>query len=215
MTDFDKLSEYAAAFTGPENSLLRQMEERAARIHIPIMHPSAIAFLQQLIKWRKAKRILELGTAIGYSAIRMCIAAGADAGIVTIEREKDMTREAEQNISQLDLAASIQIVEGDATEDLPAVKAAAPYDLILIDAAKAQYENLFLKYAQYLKPEGVIVTDNVFFHGLVCAIDDVKKKQLHRLVGKVDRYNHFLAERSEFETVFLTVGDGLAVSTKK
>lgn len=215
MTDFDRLSEYAAAFAKSENNMLRQMEERAKKIYIPIMHPSAIAFLQQLIRWRKAKHILELGTAIGYSAIRMRIAAGAGAEIVTIERDRDMIREAEQNIKKQDLTASIHIVEGDATEDLPAARAAAPFDLILIDAAKAQYETLFLKYAQYLAPEGIIVTDNVFFHGLVCDIEKVEKKQLHRLVGKVDGYNRFLAKRSEFDTVFLTVGDGLAVSTKR
>ncbi|MDD9147635.1 O-methyltransferase [Sporolactobacillus sp. CQH2019] len=215
MTDFDKLSEYAAAFVKPENSMLRQMEKKAKQIYIPIMHPSAIAFLQQLIKWKKARRILELGTAIGYSAIRMCLAAGQDAEIITIEREEEMIREAERNIKEQGLTAWIHIVEGDATEDLPAVRDAAPFDLILIDAAKAQYEKLFLKYARYLAPAGIIVTDNVFFHGLVCDIDGVKKKPLHRLVGKVDSYNRFLAERSEFDTIFLTVGDGLAVSTKK
>ncbi|WP_239984889.1 O-methyltransferase [Sporolactobacillus pectinivorans] len=215
MIDFEKLSGYASAFTTAENEQLRRMEEKAHEIYIPIMQPSAMAFLQQLIRWTKATRILELGTAIGYSAIRMRIAAGDSARIVSIERDPEMIREARQNISEIGFDQSIRVVEGDATADLQEVCESAPFDLILIDAAKAQYQHLFLDYSRFLKTGGVIVTDNVFFHGLVCDIDTVRKKQLHRLVEKVDCFNHFLAARNDFETVFLTVGDGLAVSTKK
>jgi len=215
LVDFKVLSDYAAAFTHSENDLLRQMEKKAAEIYIPIMQPSAMAFLQQLIRWRNARKILELGTAIGYSSIRMALAAGNDAMIVTIERDEAMIEEASQNIETLNLQSKIHIVDGDATDDLPEVAAAAPYDLILIDAAKAQYEHLFEKCSELLTDQGVIVTDNVFFHGLVCDIDAVHKKQLHRLVKKVDEFNHFLSERDDFDTIFLTVGDGMAVSTKK
>lgn len=191
------------------------MEEKAHKIYIPIMQPSAMIFLQQLIRWTKSTRILELGTAIGYSAIRMRIAAGDRARIVSIERDPEMIREAQRNISEMGFDQSIRIVEGDATGDLQDVRESVPFDLILIDAAKAQYEHLFLDYSRFLKTGGVMVTDNVFFHGLVCDIDAVKKKQLRRLVEKVDGFNRFLADRDDFETVFLTVGDGLAVSTKK
>ncbi|WP_241654661.1 O-methyltransferase [Sporolactobacillus shoreae] len=215
MTDFEKLSGYAAAFTTPENDLLREMEAKAHEIYIPIMHPPAIALLQQLIQWTKARRILELGTAIGYSAIRMRLAAGAGAKIFSVERDPEMISEARKNICKMGFDPSIQIIEGDATEDLQDVREAAPFDLILVDAAKAQYEHLFLEYSCYLKTGGIMVTDNVFFHGLVCDIEGVKKKQLRRLVEKVDDFNRFLSKRTDFETVFLTVGDGLAISTKK
>ncbi|MFT8318329.1 MAG: O-methyltransferase [Sporolactobacillus sp.] len=215
MTDFKELSAYASAFSSAENDLLRRMEKQAREIYIPIMQPSAVALLQQLIRWINAERILELGTAIGYSAIRMRLAAGSSAKITSIERDPEMICSAQTHIRELGLSDSIKIVEGDATDQLDAVKQNAPYDLILIDAAKAQYEKLFNTYARWLRPGGIIVTDNVFFHGLVCHIDDVRKKQLNRLVHKVDDYNHFLAERTDFDTVFLTVGDGLAISTKK
>ncbi|RYM05326.1 O-methyltransferase [Sporolactobacillus sp. THM7-7] len=191
------------------------MEEEARQVYIPIMEKSSIAFLQQLIRWRNVKRILELGTAIGYSAIKMRIAAGPNAKIVTIERDREMIDEAVKNIQKLRFEDSIQIVSGDAMDELEPVAELAPYDLILIDAAKAQYERLFLKYTRYIEPGGMIVVDNVFFHGLVCNLDGIKKRQLHGLVRKVDHFNHFLSERDEFDTVFLTVGDGLAVSTKK
>ncbi|MET1247535.1 O-methyltransferase [Sporolactobacillus sp. STCC-11] len=215
MIDFKELSAYAAAFTCSENELLRKMEKKAADIYIPIMQPSAMAFLQQLIRWTNAQRILELGTAIGYSSIRMALVAGDGSKIITVERDPAMIEEATQNIKALNLQDSIQIVDGDATEDLPEVHASAPYDLILIDAAKAQYEHLFQKCAGLLSDKGIIVTDNVFFHGLVCDIDAVKKRQLNRLVKKVDEYNHFLSEQLDFDTLFLTIGDGMAVSTKK
>ncbi|MCO7126378.1 O-methyltransferase [Sporolactobacillus shoreicorticis] len=215
MIDFKVLSDYAATFTHSENDLLRQMEEKAAEIYIPIMQPSAMAFLQQLIRWRSARKILELGTAIGYSSIRMALAAGNDTTIVSVERDEAMIEEATQNIEALNLQERIQIVAGDATDDLSEVASAAPYDLILIDAAKVQYEHLFEKCSGLLADQGIIVTDNVFFHGLVCDIDAVQKKQLHRLVKKVDAFNHFLSEREDFDTIFLTVGDGMAVSTKR
>lgn len=215
MIDFEELSAYAAAFSSPENDLLRQMEQRARDSYIPIMRPSAMALLQQLIHWIKAVHILELGTAIGYSAIRMRLAAGSSAKVTSIERDPEMIRSARQHIHELGLDASIDLVEGDAMEQLDPVRRNAPYDLILIDAAKAQYEKLFNEYTRWLRPGGVIVTDNVLFHGLVCAIDSIQKKQLNRLVHKVDEYNHFLAEQPDFDTVFLTVGDGLAISTKK
>ncbi|CAM3098595.1 O-methyltransferase [Sporolactobacillus spathodeae] len=215
MIDFEKLSAYAAAFSPAENDLLKKMEAKAKAIYIPIMQPSAMAFLQQLIRWIGAKRILELGTAIGYSAIRMRLAAGKAAQITTVERDPQMIAEAKENIEKIGFLSSIQIVEGDATETPAAVQQGAPYDLIVIDAAKAQYEKLFKNYSGLLKPGGIILTDNVFFHGLVYDIDAVKKKQLNRLVHKVDAYNHFLTEQPDFDTVFLTVGDGLAISTKK
>lgn len=213
--DFEKLSVYAAHFTQPENQLLKEMEEKARRIYIPIMHPSSMALLQQLIRWTGAGRILELGTAIGYSAIRMKIAAGKKAEIFSVERDPEMIREAKENIRSAGFSKTIHIITGDATDHLTAVREHAPFDLILIDAAKAQYEHLFLEYARLLRSGGIIVTDNVFFHGLVTNIPDVRKKQLRRLVEKVDDFNHFLSEQKNFQTVFLTVGDGLAISTKK
>ncbi|BBN99270.1 O-methyltransferase [Sporolactobacillus terrae] len=213
MIDFKELSAYADAFTCSENERLKQMEQKAAASYIPIMQPSSMAFLQQLIRWTGARRILELGTAIGYSSIRMALAAGSDASIITVERDPAMIEEAKQNIETLNLQHVIHIVYGDATEELQEVADAAPFDLILIDAAKAQYERMFHRYTQLLREKGIIVTDNVFFHGLVCDIDGVKKRQLNRLVKKVDAYNHFLAQQSDFDTVFLTVGDGMAVST--
>ncbi|MFT8362050.1 MAG: O-methyltransferase [Sporolactobacillus sp.] len=215
MIDFEKLSAYAAAFSPSENKRLQEMEAKAKAIYIPIMQPSAMAFVQQLIHWTGAKQILELGTAIGYSAIRMRLAAGPLAEITTVEREAQMIAEAEENIRQMGFASSIHVVSGDATMPPEAVQTGAPYDLILIDAAKAQYEKLFNDYKPFLRPGGIILTDNILFHGLVYDIDSVKKKQLNRLVHKVDDYNHFLAAQKEFDTVFLTIGDGLAVSTRK
>jgi predicted O-methyltransferase YrrM len=214
VVEFEKLSAYASSFTSAESDLLKEMEAKAREIYIPILHPSAMAFIQQLIRWIKATRILELGTAIGYSAIRMRIAAGSESTIFTVERDRDCIAEAAENIRKMGFTSSIRIVEGDATEPPFRVRRAAPFDFILIDAAKAQYEHLFAEYAAMLRPGGMIVTDNIFFHGLVCDIPGVKKKQLRRLVEKVDAFNHFLARQRTFQTVFLTVGDGLAVSTK-
>ncbi|MFT8870960.1 MAG: O-methyltransferase [Sporolactobacillus sp.] len=213
-TDFEQLSRYTAAFSPSEDERLRQMEEQARAVYIPIMHPPAIALIQQMIHWTHAKRILELGTAIGYSAIRMRLAAGQAAHVTSVERDAEMISEAQKNIAAFGFADAIHIIHGDALTVQTLAAANAPYDLLVIDAAKGQYEKLFQQYSTLVRAGGIVITDNVLFHGLICEVDQIKKRSLNNLVRKIDEFNHFLAEQPNFDTVFLTVGDGLALSTK-
>ncbi|WKB36874.1 O-methyltransferase [Terrilactibacillus sp. S3-3] len=163
----------------------------------------------------KPQRILEIGTAVGYSAIKMCCSKSPYTDIVTIERDEKMFHEASKNIKRLGLEKHIRLIFGDAGENLPEVEEEGPYDLIFIDAAKAQYRKFFNRYAPMLSKGGMVVSDNVLFHGLVVDPEHETAKRLRRLAEKVNDYNHWLSEHPAFDTVFLTVGDGLSISTKK
>lgn len=215
MTDFAKLSAYTAAFIHESDERIRKIEKDARERGIPIIQPDSIAFLRQLIRWLKPGRILEIGTAVGYSAIKMCGSTIPHADIVTIERDEKMLHEASENIKLMGLEKHIRLIFGDAGEDLPEVAEDGPYDFIFIDAAKAQYRKFFSRYAPLLSEKGIIVSDNVLFHGLVADPIPETAKRLKRLADKVNDYNYWLSEHPEFDTVFLTVGDGLAISTRK
>jgi predicted O-methyltransferase YrrM len=167
----------------------------------------------QLLRIHGSKKILEVGTAIGYSALRMAEAL-PEAEIVTIERDLERIQTAKEFIQRSGKGGQIILIEGDALEVENDVRAYGPFDAIFIDAAKGQYKKFFELYAKYLKADGVIVTDNVLFKGLV-AEEEIDSKRTRNLVKKIDDFNMWLMNHSEFNTVILPVGDGIAISIKK
>jgi predicted O-methyltransferase YrrM len=163
------------------------------------------------IKANGIKNILEIGTAIGYSAILMASVAD-DIQVTTIERDETRYMEALKNVKRCDLEKRINVVCQDALEmNLSGVS----YDMIFIDAAKGQYTNFFEKYKYFLNPGGVIISDNLKFHGHVGNRENIASRNLKQLVGKLENYIDFLKNNEEFETNFYDVGDGLSVSKKK
>ncbi|MDD3392962.1 MAG: O-methyltransferase, partial [Bacilli bacterium] len=140
---------------------IRELEEYAKTNNVPIMEKDGIAFLIDNIKKHDIKNILEIGTAIGYSSIMMAL-VNSNIKITTIERDQDRYLLAVDNINKFGLQEQIKIICGDALE----TQVMGIYDLIFIDAAKAQNIKFFEKYQDALKPGGVIVTDNLNFHGL-------------------------------------------------
>ena len=141
---------------------LSEIEEYAKEKRIPIMMKDGIEFLCNYIKEHKIKRILEIGSAIGYSAIKMAL-VDKDIKIVTIERDKERYDEAIKNIDYFNLNEQIEIINGDAMD----VSVDGMYDLIFIDASKGHNIDFFEKYQNNLDKSGVIITDNLSFHGLV------------------------------------------------
>ncbi len=188
-----------------------EMEQYARDYNVPIIEKDSIAFIMKFIKANDIKEILEIGSAIGYSAILMA-SVKDDIKITTIERDKTRYLECLKNIKECGMENKIDVVFQDALEmNLSGVS----YDLIFIDAAKGQYTNYFEKYKYFLNPGGVIITDNLKFHGHVGNRENIASRNLRQLVGKIENYIDFLKDNEEFETKFYDVGDGLSVSIRK
>ena len=174
------------------------------------MNKRGINFLCKLIKEKNIKNILEIGSAIGYSSIKMALCSD-DIKITTIERDEIRYNEAIKNINRCNLNNRINIIFGDALE----TKIDGLYDLIFIDAAKGQNIKFFNMYKNNLAKNGIIVTDNMSFHGLVEETERIKNKNLRQLVNKIRKYIVFLKENTEYTTKFYKTGDGIAVTVKK
>ena len=191
--------------------LILEMEEYAKDHNVPIIEKESIAFIIKFIKANNIKEILEIGSAIGYSAILMA-SVNDDIKLTTIERDEVRYMECLKNVKKCNMQDRINVVYQDALEvNLSGVA----YDLIFIDAAKGQYTKFFEKYKYFLKPGGVIISDNLKFHGHVGNRNNIASRNLKQLVGKIENYIDFLKNNEEFETKFYDVGDGLSVSIRK
>ena len=186
---------------------ITNLEIYAKENNVPIIQKEGLNFLIEYIKQNNVKTILEIGTAIGYSSINMALVSD-DIQITTIERNEKMYKQAIENIKDFNLENRINVIYGDALDTVVQGK----YDLIFIDAAKAQYIKFFEKYKQNLQMNGTIITDNLNFHGLALHPEEIHSKNLKALVKKINNYKEFLINNKEFQTVFYEIGDGIAVS---
>lgn len=187
--------------------LIEKMELYAKENYVPIARKANIEYLQNLIKKEKLYNILELGSAIGYSAICMAKVSG-NVRITTIERNEKMYNEAINNVKEANLENQIDIIFDDVFNvDLSGNE----YDLIFIDAAKAQYTKFFEKFAPLLKDNGVIISDNIELLDLQRLTDSKKSK---RLVEKMGEYKEYLVALKNYKTEFLDIGDGFAITRK-
>ena len=191
--------------------VIQDMERYAEANNVPIIERDSIIFIDKYIKLNGVKKVLEIGTAIGYSALLMACAS-KDVEITTIERDEKRYKEALKNIRACGMDKRIDVVFDDA---LDVNLAGYKYDLIFIDAAKGQNTKFFEKYKHFLEPNGTIITDNVNFHGLVGKSEEIESKNLRQLVSKIEEYREFLKDNDEFVTEFLELGDGLSVSKRK
>jgi predicted O-methyltransferase YrrM len=192
------------------DNLIKEMEVYAEEKNIPIMQKKGIDFLCKIISKSNSKNILEIGTAIGYSAIKMAL-VNDDINVTSIERDQDRYILALKNIKKAKLDKRINVIYTDALD----IELSDKYDLIFIDAAKGQYIKFFEKFKKNLNPGGVIISDNLSFHGLVEQKTRIESRNLRQLVGKIKKYIEFLENNKEFKTKFYKVGDGIAVSIKK
>ena len=190
--------------------MLSEIEEYARINKIPIMLPDGIDYLCNYIKEHKIKRILEIGSAIGYSAIRMAL-CDESIHVTTIEKDKERYNEAVKNINNFNLNNQIDIILADALES----NIIGEYDLVFIDAAKGKNISFFEKYSANLRSGGIIITDNLFFHGLVNDENLIKTKNQRGIVKKIKLFKEYLDNNSEFVTEYVSVGDGISISVKK
>lgn len=191
------------------DSLLKEIEDYAEEKNIPIMQKKGIDFLCKVIDKNEIKNILEIGTAIGYSAIKMAN-VNKDINVTSIERDQNRYMEALKNVKKAKLDKRINVIFGDALD----INLDDKYDLIFIDAAKGQYIRFFDKYSKNLSKNGVIISDNMEFHGLVEKKERIPSKNLRQLVNHIRDYIEFLKTNTEFNTTFYKIGDGISVSLR-
>jgi predicted O-methyltransferase YrrM len=208
MTYFSALNKYK------NNDYIKYMEEYASNHKVPILKEEGLDLLVSIIKMNNVKNILEIGTAIGYSSSVFAL-INKDIRIDTIERDELMYQEALKNINALGLESQINIIfEDDLNVDLSTLKL-DQYDLIFIDAAKSQYTNFFTKFEVKLRKGGIIFSDNLLFHGLVENASGKESRNLNQMLRKIRAYNEWLSNNEAYDTTFLRIGDGIAISIKK
>lgn len=190
---------------------LNKIKCKALEEHIPIIMDDTLDVIAKYLTEMKPKRILEIGTAVGYSAICFSKYLSDDGMIDTIERDEERIKEAKVNIKNMKLENKIHIYEGDAVEILPTLN--EKYDAVFIDAAKGKYP-FFLKEAlRMIKPNGIIFADNILYKGYV--LSDYNKHKQRTAVRNLREYIKEVSENPNLETEILEVGDGLAVSRIK
>ncbi len=186
------------------NKLIKNMESFASIENIPIMQESSLLFILDYIKNNNIQSVLEIGTAIGYSAIRMALTGPR---VTSIERDEKRYLEAVKNVSLSNLENKITLIHKDAFDTDITEK----YDMILIDAAKGKNKDFIEKFKRNLKPKGTIIIDNIDFHGLVGKSEEIKSRNLRSLVRKIERFLSYLDEQQDYTVEKVNVGDGLII----
>ena len=196
---------------GNYHSMIKELKEKALEDKIPIMQDDGIDYLTTYIIKSGAEKVLEIGTAVGYSSIMMCLVC-PKVSVVTIERDEERYMEALKNIKEFNLEDRITPIFKDALD----VKLKDKFDLIFLDGAKGQNINFFEHFEDNLEKDGTFITDNINFHGYVeKSEEEIKSKNLRGLVRKIKEYKQFLIENENYDTRFLDIGDGIAVTQRK
>ncbi len=204
---------YIQSFIQPRNELLLEMEAFAEANHVPIMQLAGIDALNQLLRIQNPSKILEIGTAIGYSAIRMAEAL-PNVNIVTIERDSERVAKAKDYITRSTVSDRITVIEGDALEvNDQAIH--TTFDAVFIDAAKGQYQRFFEKYAPLVKSGGVLYIDNMYMHGLSdLNLKDVPRRK-RTMIRNLKNFTEWIMQHPDYTSAFLPVGDGLLLCLKR
>ena len=196
---------------GTSHEEVRKIKEYALEKKVPIMQDEGIDFLTTFLIKNQINSVLEVGTAIGYSAIMMAL-SNPYVKITSVERDEVRYLEALKNIKKLRLDDRITLIFKDALD----LKLEEKFDLIFLDAAKSQNINFFNLFSSNLNSEGYIITDNLEFHGLVAKDEkEIKSRNVRGIVRKIKDYIRFLESNTSYETTFYKIGDGISVSKSK
>lgn len=207
---FDYMEEYLRNLIPENQGFLKNLEEYAKENRVPIAQKETINFLKTMITIKKPKRVLELGTAIGYSAIT--IASTSPCEVVTVERNAEMVELARKNIEEAKLHNSIKVELGDCMEVLE--KLQEPFDLIFMDAGKGHYNHFLPHCLRLLNKDGIIIADNVLFRGMV-ANDQLIIRRKITIVKRMKKYLDIVSKDQDLYTTVIPMGDGIAVTTRR
>lgn len=209
-----KDSLYVANLLPDSDDFFKNLEKFAEENRVPIIDKIGISYLVQLLKIKKAKNVLEIGTAIAYSSISLAERVGCN--VTTIERDNKMFELATANVTYRNLLDKITLIHRDALELDAKVIANAPYDVVFIDGAKSQSQKFFELYEPYFAEDVVVITDNVLFKGMVADPSIIQhSRDLKQLSRKINNYNEWLMKHHNYETTILPFGDGIAITIRK
>ena len=192
------------------DEILASIKEEAIENHVPILQDKSLDFISFILKLRNPKEILEIGTAVGYSAISFVNAVDGKVNVKTIERNERRYNVAINNIKKAGLEERIDVVLGDATEYLPNLHEDNKYDIVFIDAAKGQYLKFLENGIRLAKDNGIIIADNVLFKGRV--MSDYNEHKHRTAVNRLRDYISIINSDERLDSIILDIGDGIAVS---
>lgn len=212
MICYDYINEYIRKTIKDSDGILKELREFAEQEHVPIIHPEVAKLLEVIGAVLRPARILEVGTAIGYSAILMSGFLQSGGKLDTIDRYELMIDRAKVNIKRAGLEDVVNIITGDAIEVLQCLD--KRYDLIFLDAAKGQYMEFLPECLRMLNKGGMIVSDNVLYKGMV-ASDDLVVRRKKTIVRRMREYLDSICRNAELETSIIPIGDGVALSYRR
>lgn len=208
----ERLVTYINSLDQGNTEILDEIESEAIETYVPIIRKEMQSFLRLLLTMQKPMRILEVGTAVGFSAILMAEYGPKDCQIVTIENYDKRIPIAKNNFIRAGKESQITLLEGDAAEVLPTLK--DPFDLIFMDAAKGQYIHFLPEVFRLLKNGGVLVSDNVLQDGDIIESHFIVERRNRTIYKRMREYLYELTHRDDLTTAVLPIGDGITVSTK-
>lgn len=207
---YDYIENYIRKLIPERQGLLKELEEYAKENNVPIVQKETAKFLELMVTMKKPLKILELGTAIGYSSILMAV--NSEAHITSIDRSEEMVNLALQNIHKYGLEKRIDVISGDCMESLKNLD--DEYDIIFIDAGKGHYEDFFNECLRMLKKDGIVIADNVLFRGMVANRELLIRRKI-TIVKRMRNYLDMASSNKNLVTSVIPMGDGIAVTTRR
>lgn len=208
---YDYITEYLNETLPESNKLLCEMEEYAKKHHVPIIQKEVMWFLRTLLAVKKPAKILEIGTAIGYSSLVFSEYLKEGGKIITVELNEETAMIAQQNFKKAG-NESIKLIIGDGEDVL--MQLDEKFDVIFLDANKSLYTRCMPDVKRLLNSEGILIADNVLYKGMV-ANDDLETRRKRTLVNNLRVFLHDLAHDEDFTTSILPIGDGMSISVRK
>jgi len=209
---YDYMEQYIRDLIPNHTGVLMELEDYAHNHAVPIIQKEVANFLELMIKINKPKKILELGTAIGYSAILMNLSSEGESDITTIERDSNMISLASDNIEKYGLKDKIHILQGDCLEVLEELE--GEFDMIFMDAGKGHYNHFLPQCLRLLKKDGIIIADNVLFRGMVASKDLVVRRKI-TIVKRMRSYLEMVSKDKDLITSIIPMGDGIAITKRR
>lgn len=209
---YDYMEQYIKGLIPEHSGMLKEMEDYAKENNVPIVQKEVAKFIELMVNNKRPCKILELGTAIGYSAILMSMSAGNNCRVTTIERDENMIEIASNNINKYGFSDKINILKGDCLEVLEKIN--DEYDIIFMDAGKGHYNHFLPHCLRILKNDGMIIADNVLFRGMVASRELLLRRKI-TIVKRMKSYLEMISNDEKLITSIIPMGDGIAVTTKR
>ena len=209
----ERMVTYIHSLETPESPLIEQIEQEALDTYVPIIRKETQSFLKVLLMMKKPVRVLEVGTAIGFSALLMCEYLPENGHITTIEKYEKRIPIARENFKRAGKEDRITVIEGDALEVMRSLE--GPFDFIFMDAAKGQYIHYMPEAIRLLSKDGVLMSDNVLQDGDIIESRFAVERRNRTIHSRMREYLYELKHNDQLQTSIIPLGDGVALSVKK